>query len=164
MKANRLFTSLLICFTIRTYFVVLQHPSLIFIVLITFVNYKYVILAAASSAFQTKFFFLSTSVPFISFFPKHFDHYPIISGVCGFIAARISNRDCFGRSFISYINIPFLILNSNDEYIALSEDVPRVDLMSNPNCLYLETEYGGHCDFFGKDNKRLFPKLVVKYF
>ena len=57
-----------------------------------------------------------------------------------------------------------MIINSNDEYIVKSEDVPRVDMMANPHCLYLETEYGGHCEFFDVNNKRMFPEVVVKYF
>ena len=51
-------------------------------------------------------------------------------------------------AYLAYIDIPFLIVNSNDEYIVKTEDVPRVDLMANPQCLYVETEYGGHCDFY----------------
>ncbi len=59
------------------------------------------------------------------------------------------------------------MLNSKDDPICRQEDVPRADLLANPNCLLVESNYGGHCDFFGRNNEgkneRFFPKLVHEY-
>ena len=42
--------------------------------------------------------------------------------------------------------------------------------MANPNCCYVESDYGAHCDFFStvvengeKTHKRLYTDLVLKY-
>jgi predicted alpha/beta-fold hydrolase len=37
---------------------------------------------------------------------------------------------------------------SNDDLIVLDRDIPRIDLLSNKYCIYLESDFGGHCDFF----------------
>lgn len=82
----------------------------------------------------------------------------------GFATGNHMYRHISCGHFLSYIDVPFMIINSTDDFIAKSEDVPRVDLMANPNCLYLETEYGGHQDFFGNDQRKVFPALICKYF
>ena len=70
---------------------------------------------------------------------------------------------------ISHINKPFMIVKSKDDPISLQEDVPRDILLQNKNCILVESDYGGHCDFFSatgrKEEKyrRFFLDLVVKY-
>ena len=59
------------------------------------------------------------------------------------------------------------MLSSKDDPICRQEDVPKADLLANPNCMLLESDYGGHCDFFTRNNdgknERFFPKLVYEY-
>lgn len=66
-------------------------------------------------------------------------------------------------------------MQSLDDKITLTSEVPYKDLMSNANCCYIESDYGGHCDFFGKkktvvvdgEKKRIYTRLytdvVVKF-
>jgi predicted alpha/beta-fold hydrolase len=50
--------------------------------------------------------------------------------------------------FVGSINIPFLVLHANDDPIAMTKYIPKTDLMRNPNAMLIETNTGGHCDFF----------------
>ena len=58
---------------------------------------------------------------------------------------------------------------SKDDPISLKEDFPRDLVLSNPNCLLVESEFGGHCDFMSvtgrKEEKyrRFYMDVVVKY-
>lgn len=51
------------------------------------------------------------------------------------------------KDMIPHIDKPFLLMYSKDDPIALNEDFPRDTVLSNPNCLLVESEFGGHCDF-----------------
>ena len=70
--------------------------------------------------------------------------------------------------FLPYIDKPFLVLFSNDDPIVLKEHIPKLDLLQNKNCLYVESDYGSHVDFFTEGYKeqkykRFFPILIYKY-
>ena len=72
-------------------------------------------------------------------------------------------------SVIPHINRPFMIVKSKDDPISLQEDVPRDLLLANENCILVESDFGGHCDFFTatgrKEQKyrRFYLDLVLKY-
>ena len=79
-------------------------------------------------------------------------------------------RDVSCSLFLSYIDVPFLVLQAKDDVICLNHDIPKMDLMDNPNAIFLESEYGNHCDFFtqsvvdGKvQYRRFFKELLVRY-
>lgn len=64
-----------------------------------------------------------------------------------------------------------MVLHSRDDPICIYEDVPRSDLLNNDNCLFIESDFGGHCDFLSeyeekgeKKFKKYFPNIAVKYF
>ena len=58
---------------------------------------------------------------------------------------------------------------SKDDPVALYEDFPRDMALSNPNCLLVESEFGGHCDFMTNNghkdlkHRRFYEKVVIKY-
>lgn len=84
----------------------------------------------------------------------------------GFSSSNQLYRHISCGHFLSYINVPFLVIHSRDDIVCRSEDVPRVDLLANKNCMYLETRYGGHCDFFSSSDMpkaKLYPNIVTKY-
>ena len=45
-----------------------------------------------------------------------------------------------------------MVMYSNDDLIVPYNDIPRIDLLSNKYCIYLESDFGGHCDFFMPKN------------
>lgn len=51
---------------------------------------------------------------------------------------------------IPYVDVPFLVLLSNDDPVVKVELVPHGDLLRNKNCVLVEANVGGHCDFFCK--------------
>jgi predicted alpha/beta-fold hydrolase len=61
---------------------------------------------------------------------------------------------------------------AKDDKITEYRHVPRPDLLRNQNCLLVEAEHGGHCDFFSKHEpgqsqlkfKRASSDLIIKYF
>ena len=60
------------------------------------------------------------------------------------------------------------MLFANDDPVVLCEDIPKLDLLQNKNCLYVESDYGSHVDFFTEGYKeqkykRFFPILIYKY-
>ncbi len=57
-------------------------------------------------------------------------------------------RDVSCGRYIPKIDLPFLVLLSNDDPITKVELVPHGDLLRNNNCLLIEANRGGHCDFF----------------
>ena len=57
-------------------------------------------------------------------------------------------RDVSCDRFIPSVSIPFTVLLSNDDPITKVENVPHADLLRNPNCVLVEANHGGHCDFF----------------
>lgn len=54
---------------------------------------------------------------------------------------------------------------SKDDKICDFKLVPREDLLRNKNCILVEAEHGGHCDFFSKnkDGKGFFNYKRVSY-
>ena len=67
------------------------------------------------------------------------------------------------------IDKPFMIFYAKDDPISLVEDFPRDVLLSNPYCFLVDCEYGGHCSFMSKTDKkeekyrRFFIDVVLKY-
>ena len=71
----------------------------------------------------------------------------------GYLSSHHLYRNLSCGHFLPYINKPFLILQANDDPIVLTEDVPKIDLLQNENCLYVESDYGSHVDFFTEGYK-----------
>jgi predicted alpha/beta-fold hydrolase len=68
----------------------------------------------------------------------------------GFQSSNALHRAISCSHYLSYIDVPFLVMYSNDDLIVLDKDIPRIDLLSNKYCIYLESYFGGHCDFFNE--------------
>ena len=73
----------------------------------------------------------------------------------GFNSANELYREISCGHYLSYIDKPFLIIYARDDIIVRDADIPKVDLLANQNCLYLESDYGGHCDFFAEKESYL---------
>ena len=56
----------------------------------------------------------------------------------------------FSDRFVANIDVPFLVLQANDDPICTNSNMPMADLLRNPNCFVIKTRNGGHCDFFSK--------------
>lgn len=54
----------------------------------------------------------------------------------------------FSDRFVSNVNVPFLVLQAQDDPICTYDNMPLNDLLKNPNCFIVKTRHGGHCDFF----------------
>ena len=75
------------------------------------------------------------------------------------------------KKWISSIQQPFLIIYAKDDPVIagnLNDDgiCPKSIIQNNQNGLIIETEIGGHCDFFSVSDegcRRFFPDLVLKY-
>ena len=66
----------------------------------------------------------------------------------GFNSANELYRSISCGHYLSYIDKPFMVIYAKDDIIVKDCDIPKTDLLSNPNCILLESDYGGHCDFF----------------
>ena len=82
----------------------------------------------------------------------------------GYSSAHTLYRRVSCDRFIPHISIPFLVLASCDDPIAVHSDMPRDELLRNPNCTLIEAVNGGHCDFFTDKYKRHYMELVLTYF
>lgn len=56
----------------------------------------------------------------------------------------------YSDRFVGNINIPFMVLHAKDDPICPPIHMPHTDLLRNHNCLIVQTDIGGHCDFFTK--------------
>ena len=93
----------------------------------------------------------------------------------GYASAIGLYKDVSCGQFIKYIDRPFLIMQSIDDKITRVSEVPYNDLMTNPYCNYIESDYGCHCDFYGRKRyvdvdgeqrfiyTRLYTDVVVKF-
>ena len=87
-----------------------------------------------------------------SYMPKATSTFDFDNKVRGRFLGYKSGHVLYRRSscdvFIPGISIPFLVLASCDDPIAVHSDMPRDDLLRNENCTLIEAANGGHCDFF----------------
>ena len=70
------------------------------------------------------------------------------------------------KNWMAEIEKPFLLIYAKDDPVSQYDDIPKSIIQSNPNGLIIESEIGGHCDFFSvgeKGCRRFFPDLVLKY-
>jgi len=99
----------------------------------------------------------------------HFDRM-VRAKILGYNSVHMLYRNVSCDRFVGSINVPFLVLHANDDPISMTKHLPVTDLVRNPNCLLIQTDVGGHCDFFmrapGKklDYQRFYPDIVLKYF
>jgi len=70
--------------------------------------------------------------------------------VWGYTSANILYRNTSCDAFLSYINIPFMILVSKDDPVVAHEHLPYIDVLSNTNSLLIESDFGGHCHYYSK--------------
>jgi len=66
----------------------------------------------------------------------------------GFSSSNHLYWDISASKYLSYINIPLFCIHAKDDIICRADDVPKEELLANKNCIYMETQYGGHCNFF----------------
>lgn len=85
----------------------------------------------------------------------------------GFSSSNHLYRQISSGPFLSYINIPLFVIHAKDDIICREEDIPKEELLANKNCMYLETQYGGHCNFFDSSSDipkaKLYPNIITKY-
>eukprot|EP00347_Sterkiella_histriomuscorum_P021559 403333555 len=90
--------------------------------------------------------------------------------ILGYNSIQSLYRNVSCDRFVSNINVPFLVLHSQDDPICPTTQIPYDDLLRNPNVMIIQTKIGGHCDFFnkipGKFFKvyRFYPEIIMKYF
>lgn len=68
--------------------------------------------------------------------------------------------------FIPNVDVPLLVMLSNDDPITKVELVPHADLLRNKNCVLIEANRGGHCDFFsqnGETYKRYWVDVMLAF-
>ena len=68
---------------------------------------------------------------------------------------------------IKNVDIPLLIMQSNDDAICRTEKVLKEEIKSNKNQIYLETETGAHICWIGGNNTKpepFYDKIIFKYF
>ena len=89
---------------------------------------------------------------------------------CGYKSAEDLYKAASCDQFLKYIDVPFLVLHAKDDQICKNSSIPKAELLSNQNCVLMESEFGGHCDFYQAEkvpgtmiNKRLYTDLLVKY-
>ena len=63
----------------------------------------------------------------------------------------LSTNLCFSDRFIPNITLPFLVMVAKDDKVCTYEQVPFNDLKRNKNCIFVDVQHGGHCDFFTKN-------------
>jgi len=81
-------------------------------------------------------------------------------------------RDTSSDRWIPNIKCPFMVWVAKDDKITEYRHVPREDLLRNKNCILVEAQHGGHCDFFTKNDagtgyfkfKRSSSDIIIKYF
>ena len=97
-----------------------------------------------------------------------FDGY-VRSRACNLNSAHKLYRDLACDRYIPHIDVPTLVLISEDDPITQLRFVPRGDLIRNPEILYVEAKYGGHCDFFSTSEqdgelRRFWQEILFNYF
>ena len=76
-------------------------------------------------------------------------------------AHRLYRNVSCGRH-IPAIDIPFVVMLSNDDPITKCELVPHKDLLRNDNCVLIECNRGGHCDFWHASNSQEYERYWIK--
>lgn len=81
-------------------------------------------------------------------------------------SAHMLYRDVSCGRFIPNVDVPTLVMLSNDDPITKVDLVPHGDLLRNANCILIEANRGGHCDFFSQDGesyKRYWVDVMLEY-
>ena len=55
-------------------------------------------------------------------------------------------KDTSCKGMIQHINKPIMIILAKDDPVTLDEDVPKDEILGNPNSLLLQSNFGTHCD------------------
>ena len=87
--------------------------------------------------------------------------------VFGFKSAHEMYRAVSCGPVLGYVDRPFMVLVSDDDEICFKGQLPAVDILNNPFGMLVESEFGGHCQFFtdtGTKSRRYYPDIILKYF
>ncbi len=76
----------------------------------------------------------------------------IVARYCGFRDADDYYFRAASARVIAGIAVPTLILHAKDDPFIRLQPSTRVSIQANPSITLVETQYGGHCAFLGKDH------------